>query len=154
MDKGMILVGAPLADAEGGPFGPTEDGHMAEGSAYGYLPSAGNYVESFKLRPRSDELFSYSGFGGRIAMFNERIAVTADGESPFGDHAPPAYILTYSRDGNVVTPLGLAKPGEETQSTSIWIANNWLLVGSPFRTCTSNGCVGQANVFDLVRFAQ
>lgn len=153
MDKGMILVGAPFADPEGGGVGPnTDDGHVAQGAVYGFLPTAGQYVETFKLRPRPDELFDYREFGDQIAMFDKRIAVAANGQMPFGDHAAPAFIFTYSRSGNNVTPLGLAMPGLETATTSIWIANNWLLVGSPFKDCGPDGCPGQANVFDLFRF--
>jgi hypothetical protein len=153
MDNGMILIGASAADGEGGPIGPpTEDGHIAQGSVYGYLPSSGLYVESFKLRPRPDELFSYAGFGLQLAMFGRRIAVTAYAEQPPGNHAPEAFVFTYARSGNDVTPLGLALPGSETDSTSISIANRWLLVGSPFKDCSSSGCPGQANLFDLLRF--
>jgi hypothetical protein len=155
MDNGMILVGAPLADGEGGPIGPpTQDNHIAQGSVYGYLPTSGQYVETFKLHPRPDELFIYGGFGGQIAMFGKRIAVAAYDVLPGGggDHAPSAFVFTYSRTGNDVASLGLALPGPETASTSLSIANRWLLVGSPFKNCSSTGCPGQANLFDLLRF--
>src|SRR6185503_10061959 len=68
-DRDMIIIGAPKVDIEGLPAGPaTPDGHNAGGAAYVFLPSAIGYVESFKLRPRPDELFKYQDFGYRVAM--------------------------------------------------------------------------------------
>ncbi len=155
MDNEMILIGAPSADAEGRDIGPpTDDEHVAQGVVYGYVPVGGQYVETLRLRPSPDELFAYEHFGQRLAMFGKRIAVSAHDEMISGLHAPPALIISYSRIGNDVIPLGLAKLGAETQSTSLSIANNLLLAGSPFKTCTSDGCLGQANILDLLRFAQ
>jgi hypothetical protein len=153
MDNGLILVGAPGVDAEGGPIGPpTSDDHIASGAVYGFVPVNGQFVETFKLRPRPDELFAYDDFGETLAMFGDHIAVGAH-DIDTDSHAPPAFVLTYSRNGNVVVPLGLAAPVFETLTTSIAIANNWLLIGSPFDECSSFGCIGAANIFDLLHLA-
>jgi hypothetical protein len=153
MDNGMILVGAPRFDAEGGPIGPpTSDDHIASGAVYGFVPVNGYFVETFKLRPRPDELFRYDGFGEKLAMFGSRIAVSAH-DIQADSHAPQAFVLTYSRSGNAVVPVGLAAPVGETAANSIAIANNWLLIGSPFSGCGFFGCIGEANIFDLLHFA-
>lgn len=82
MDSGMILVGAPFADPEGGDTigNPTPDGHVAQGAVYAFVPAAGRYVETLKLRPRPDELFSYRRFGEQIAMFGKFIAIASHDE--------------------------------------------------------------------------
>ena len=60
----------------------------------------------------------------------------------------------YVRDGSSVVPLGTV--GSEGPPFSISIANNWLLVGSPFAGyCPyDQNCLGAASVFDLNRFAE
>lgn len=85
-------------------------------------------------------------------MFDKRIAVSADREDL--NQIQRAWVHTYSRSGSTVTALGLAEGF--LHSTSIAIANQWLLVGSPFdEACTSvEICIGEANVFDLSRFTQ
>jgi hypothetical protein len=154
IDKGMIVIGAPWADPEGGPLGPpTTDGHIAGGAAYGFVPAAGVFVETFKLRPRPDENADYAEFGRQIEMFDKRIVVAAEG-SDF-NREPPGFVHTYVRDGSTVTPLGLAAGFLTT--TSIALANQWLLVGSPFTFACGSGatpCIGEADVFDLNRFMQ
>lgn len=151
IDKGMILVGAPHVDPEGGPVGPfTPDGHVAEGAVYGFLPSVGRYVETFRLRPRIDEVFRFEGFGRDIAMFDTRVAVIASEVNNQTGDAPEAIVFTYTRSGSAVTALGTAR--DVPFSTSVSIANNLLLVGSPFENpCAPNGCAGEANIFNLSR---
>ena len=153
IDQAMIVVGAPFVDVEGIPFGPfTADGHYAGGAAYGFVPTAGQFLETFKLRPRPDANPEYLEFGTDIAMFGKRIVVSATradiNTTPFGVRH------TYARNGSIVTALGIADGF--TASTSIAVANQWLLEGSPFDfQCTNVGlCIGQATVFDLNRFAQ
>jgi hypothetical protein len=154
IDKGMIVVGAPFVDVEGGAFGPpTSDDHVAGGAAYGFVPVAGSFIETFKLRPRIDENFAYVEFGRQIEMFDKHIVVAALNESEIsGTRA--AEVHSYARDGSTVTPVGLARGVAET--TSIALANQWLLLGSAFDfRCVAVGpCIGGAAIFDLNRFVQ
>ena len=151
IDKGMILVGAPHVDPEGGPVGPfTPDGHVAEGAVYGFLPGAGQYVETFRLRPRLDEMFRFESFGKDIAMFDTRVAVASSEVNNQTGDAPAAIVFTYTRSGSAVTALGTAR--EIPYTTSLSIANNLLLIGSPFENqCAPAGCAGEANIFNLSR---
>jgi hypothetical protein len=148
IDKNMIVVGAPNVDIEGFPgFPQTPDGHAASGAAYGFVPAAGSFVESFKLRPRPDENFAYTEFGTQIEMFDKRIVVAAFTSDLFTTRN--GYVHSYSRDGSTVTALGLATGFLE--SASLGLANQWLLVGSPLDfQCHNTGiCIGEANVFNL-----
>jgi hypothetical protein len=153
IDKSMIAVGAPNVDIEGVPgFPQTPDGHAAGGAVYGFVPVNGTFVETFKLRPRPDENFDYLDFGTQIAMFDKRIVVAAFNSVSLITRS--GYVHSYSRNGSIVTPLGLATGFLE--SNSIALANQWLLVGSPLNfQCHNTGiCIGEANVFDLSRFTQ
>lgn len=82
-------------------------------------------------------------------MFDTRIAVAAsEVNNQTGD--APAIVFTYTRSGSAVTALGTAR--DVPFSTSVSIADNLLLVGSPFENqCAPGGCAGKANVFDLRR---
>ena len=101
------------------------------------------------------------GFGSSLAMFGNRIAVGAAVRLGDAEAQPPAQVLTFSRNGSTVQPLGTT--GSDFGSfhgsfpVSVAIANNALLVGSPEeRACRlfDVGCVGEANFFDLNRFEQ
>ena len=89
-------------------------------------------------------------------MFGNRIAVGGydDVIDPHNDDLGNAMVTTYVRDGSSVVPLGTV--GSEGPPFSISIANNWLLVGSPFAGyCPyDQNCLGAASVFDLNRFAE
>ena len=154
IDKSMIVVGAPNVDIEGLPgFPQTPDGHIAGGAAYGFVPVAGTFVETLKLRPRPDENAEYLAFGWDVAMFNTRIAVAATAS---GTGVKQGYVHTYRRAGSTVTALGLAEGFEEAESNSLGLANQWLLVGSPYDFgCDSFGtCIGDASLIDLTKFTQ
>ena len=156
IDKGMIVIGAPQVDVEGGEFGewgpPTSDGHIAGGAAYGFVPVGGSFVETFKLRSRPDENFKYTEFGRQIEMFDKRIVVAA--LDPAIIRESGGYVHTYARDGSIVTPVGLA--AGFLASNSLALANQWLLVGIPVtQECAGTApCIGEADVFDLNRFMQ
>ena len=151
VDRGMILVGAPFAAAEGAPIGlPTPDGHVARGMLYGFMPGTGRYIESFRFRPRPDEQFSYNRFGIAISMFGERVAVAGSGiDVPM--QPPEALVFTYTRTTSALVALGIAGGPWYTEDVSI--ANNLLLVGSPFDFFCFEGCIGKANLFNLSLFA-
>jgi hypothetical protein len=154
IDKNMIVVGAPNVDIEGVPgFPQTADGHIAGGAAYGFVPVSGTFVETLKLRPRPDENPEYVAFGSDVAMFDKRIAVAATTSSMGVKHG---YVHTYRRAGSNVTALGLAEGFEEPESNSLGLANQWLLVGSPYDFgCDSFGtCIGDASLIDLTKFTQ
>jgi hypothetical protein len=138
VDRGMILIGAPYADV------PGVDPEQANGAVYGFLGGSSGYLESFRLLPRGNL------FGHTIAMFGDRIAV-AGADMPAGI-PDTGFVWTYTREGSSLIPLGLALTGP---NTSISIANNLLLVGSPyFYECYTvmMGCTGSAHLFNLNRF--
>jgi len=126
IDKGMIVIGAPRVDIEGGKFGefgpPTSDGHVAGGAAYGFVPVGGTFVETFKLRPRSDENFRYTEFGRQIEMFDKRIVVAAIDPAVTGNRAD-----TCTRTRVTAQPL----------PRSVWPPGSWHPVRSRWRT---SGC--------------
>jgi hypothetical protein len=144
IDRGMILVGAPKVDMGGN--------EQTGGAVYGFLPGTGRYVESFKLQPRADDHGSYLDFGYRISMFGERIAVAA--VEPYGPEStfPRGFVYTYTRDGSSLLPRGVVD--SHFVASSIRIANNLLLVGSPVEATCSFGCVGAAHLYNLNRFTQ
>ncbi|HEY7639502.1 MAG TPA: hypothetical protein VH814_07230 [Steroidobacteraceae bacterium] len=150
IDRGMIIVGAPKIDVQGGINGP--EANAAGGAAYGFLPVGGRYLESFKLRPRADELPQYEAFGFQIAMSGRFIAIAA--AEPYGsiDAFPRGFVLTYERDGNSVTPRGVASG--HLVSSSLGLANNLLLVGDPGDDRCISGCPGRATLYDIARFRQ
>jgi hypothetical protein len=153
IDKSMIVVGAPNVDFEDS--SSTPDGHMAGGAAYGFVPVAGSFVETFKLRPRPDENPDYYLFGTDVAMFDKRIAVSA---AQFHlNFIDGGYVHTYRRDGSSVGALGLAEGFFMGDSNTVALANQWLLVGVPYdSSCFSSIgiCIGEANVVDLSKFVQ
>lgn len=146
IDRGMILVSAPNT---GGP----DEGSL--GSVHGFVAGASQYVETFELSSQGTGL---RFFGSSVAMFGDRIALSAQ-EWLLADpevQAAPAQVLTFSRNGSSVQPLGATGTDHGTFEASVAIANNVLLVGSPHnRNCRLVGCrVGEANFFDLNRFEQ
>jgi hypothetical protein len=165
IDQNMIIVGAPEHDCvSGGPFtfcSSSPDGAGAGGAAYGFVPFNGQYVQVFKLRPGAEEHRNYFQFGRRIAMMGKYVVIDA-AEQEFArdiDISFPVVLglaFTYTRDGSTLTARGLAQG--HINSDSIGLANNWLMVGSMLDGgigCTAFGaCFGEAEIFDLNRFAQ
>jgi hypothetical protein len=175
IDQGMIIVGAPEHEClesdisfggfcdrgGGGTRGP--DGIGAGGAAYGFVPVGGQYVQVFKLRPRPDEHANYFQFGRRIVMMGNYIVIDAAEQSAGGDgifepfSIPNGLSFIYKRDGSTVAARGITDG--YVSSDSIGLANNWLMVGTAhdnqFDCQTELGfCFGEANVFDLNRFAR
>jgi hypothetical protein len=168
IDRNLIIVGAPSHDCYGGDNGVicgegSPDGSAAGGAAYGFVPVGGQYVQVFKLRPRSDESFNYGGFGYRIAMSDRHVVIDAIEQSFTGDpeifDLPPGLAFTYARDGSTLTARGLASG--YVQSDSMALFNRWLMVGSvndltrpSFCRTIVMACFGEVHIFDLSRFAQ
>jgi hypothetical protein len=150
IDQGMILVGAPGEDLEGLPNGPpTPDGHVAGGAVYGFLPGQSGYIESFRLRPRSDEVFKYEGFGSDIEMSGSRIAIVATGQSTGISQFPGGLVVTYTRDGSSVLAHGI---GNQTLLiTAMGLSNRWVLVGAQANETCPLGCSGRAVIYDISR---
>ena len=156
IDRGMIIVGAPWFDCDGGAFcddtAPPRD-NVAGGAAFVFVSVAGQYVETLKLRPRPDEHFGYLTFGYRIAMMGKYIVVAANEQYGGISALPSGLAFTYTRDGSTVSAHGLASG----YITADWIglANNLLFLGSQYDDdrCIF-GCVGYANMFDLNRYVQ
>jgi hypothetical protein len=148
VDRGMILVGAPTAVPPG--LDPDLDFPL-RGVVYGFLPGTTQYLESFQLYQTRDGL-PFQDFGSSIAMFDKRIAVGGSEFSQDGEVEGRALVATYTRDGSSVLPLGFVS--HDTTAVSVAIANNLLLVGSPFTgACLFAGsCVGRANLYHLNRF--
>jgi hypothetical protein len=144
IDNGMILVGAPNT------LGNDES---SSGIVFGFVPGAGQYVQTFELssQVRSGQL----EFGSALAMFGNRIAISASEFNANPDIEPAVQVLTYSRTGSSVQALGTTGFTEGRFPASVAIANNVLLAGSPLdRACMffGVGCVGEANLFDLNHF--
>jgi hypothetical protein len=152
IDSGMIIVGAPQEDIEGGPRGePTLDDHIAGGAAYVFVPVAGRYVERLRLRPRPDERIQYMDFGHRIAMFAGNIVIAA--VQPYGtvDLVPGGFAFTYSREGPKVIARGIA--AGHPVAYSIGLFHNLLLVGAAGTDeCLAIFvCAGLARIYDVSR---
>jgi len=140
IDRGMILVGAPNT------LGPFD---RQGGTLHGFVPGTSKYVEIFEIQSPRGRLVSFGNF---IAMFGNRIAVSAERWMDDPEPAAPALVLTYTRDGSSIRPLGEVQFG--SFPAPIAIANNALMVGSPIEgMCrfVEFGCVGQAGFFDLNR---
>jgi hypothetical protein len=154
IDQGMIIVGASSEDLE--TEFDTPDGHWAGGAAYVFLPTAGRYLESLRLRPRVDEKFEYVDFGRQVAMFGRYIAIQAEGRPTFQSVATEGIVFTYTRDGSSVLARGIASTHFQSNSgnISMALANNWLLVGHLGSNRCFNGCPGDATLYDVNRFRQ
>jgi len=154
IDQGMIIVGAPREDLE--TEFDTPDGHWAGGAAYVFLPTAGRYLESLRLRPRVDEKFEYVNFGSQVAMMGRYIAIKAIGNPVNDSVLAQGIVFTYTRDGSTVLARGIASAHFESNSDNISmaLANNWLLVGHLGDLRCFNGCPGAATLYDVNRFQQ
>lgn len=152
IDQGMILVAATRT------FSPPDE--LSLGSVHGFVAGTSQYVETFELSSQGTGL---RFFGSAIAMFGDRIAVSGEVFRTDPEFGAPAQVLTFSRNGSSVQPLGATGDdhgdhgsfGASVAGASVAIANNVLLVGSPRdRNCFfANPCsVGEANFFDLNRF--
>ena len=173
IDRDMIIVGAPGHEcvereeweggfcdpSGGGPTGPAGAG----GAAYAFVPVAGRYVQAFKLRPQPDEHANYFAFGRRIVMMGNHIVIDAAAQSSPADSQidigarADGLTFTYRRDGSTVATRARGVTSGYVASDSIGLANNWLLVGTPFDSnnqCQSERlrCLGEASIFDLNRF--
>jgi hypothetical protein len=148
IDNAMIIVGAPKFDTVGGVNGP--EANAAGGAAYGFVPVAGRYVETFKLRPSADEKSQYQAFGYEIAMFGRNIAIAAT--EPYGAVSafPRGFIFTYDRVGSTLTARGVA--ASHIVSSSMGLSNNLLMAGDPGDVTCPFGCSGHATVYDVLRF--
>jgi hypothetical protein len=148
IDRDMIVVGAPRVDQVGDFFGDAVD-FYAGGAAYVFVPLNGLYAERQKLRPRVDESDNFLEFGSNVAMFDKSIVVTASSADSVGIPIHPrGYGFSYTRAGNVISARGVAHVTIE--SASISIANNWILLGSPFEDrCLFGACIGHATLFNL-----
>jgi hypothetical protein len=149
IDQAMIIVGAPGADFESD---SPPDGHSAGGAAYVFLPLAGRYLESFRLRPRPDEKFAYWEFGLQVAMFGRHIAVTAVEPYGFISEFPRGFVFTYARDGSSILPTGIGE--SHLVSSSMALANNLLLIGDPGDRRCIFGCPGAVSTYDMNRMSQ
>jgi hypothetical protein len=138
--------------------GPSGGEDFSLGAVHGFVPGTSRYVQSFELSAHGTGL---QDFGSALAMFGNRIAVGAAVRLGDAEAQPPAQVLTFSRNGSTVQPLGTT--GSDFGSfhgsfpISVAIANNVLLVGSPEESACrlfGVGCVGEANFFDLNRFEQ
>lgn len=141
IDRGMIIVGAPYAP------GDDPNDHLQNGAAYGFVPSNGVYVESFKLRPRADEYTEYHSFGRQLAMFDQRIVVGAQRVISSDSALNGVAAFTYTRLGSSVTSRGVALSAYA--STSLSLANQRLLIGIPCNSAPTGYCEGYAELYNL-----
>jgi hypothetical protein len=155
VDRDMILVSAPDALVPG-----VDVERPLRGLVYGFLPGATQYLESFQLSQHGpdvepDGLPDAWPFGRSIAMFDEHIVIGGDRIEDDGETPGVALVATYRREGSSVIRVGSLYPvdvGVVTVPTSMSIANNLLLVGSPYGNCPFvAGCTGNATLFHLNR---
>jgi hypothetical protein len=148
IDRDMILVGAPFTAPEGGELGPpTTDDHIAAGMLYGFVPGTGRYVEAFRSRPTPDELLAYDGYGKSIAMFGERVVISA-AEPAIPMQTQRDFVFAYTRTATALTPLAFISIG--LYDVDLSMSNNLLLIGSPFDdACRVEGCIGAAHIVNL-----
>jgi hypothetical protein len=143
IDRGMIIVGAPYVPGDGE---DDIDFPIRSGAAYGFVAGSGLYVETFKLRPRLDEIDKFAFFGRQLAMFGERIVVEAQHHFLLtaGPQMNGTLAFTYTREGSSVIPRGVA--GRGFASTSLSLANQRLVVGQPCTSTFDGGCLGGGRV--------
>ena len=140
IDRGMIIVGAPWVSG-GDPNDPNRD----SGAAYGFIASGGVYVETFKLKPRPDELSEYFIFGQHVAMSDQRVVVSAEAYESSDNIYQGTAVFTYTRAGSNVTARGLVLDSFASSSWSL--ANQRLVVGVPCRSLYL--CWGGATLYNL-----
>ena len=145
IDRGMIIVGAP--GVPGDDEDPTDFPRRA-GAAYGFVADSGLYVETFKLRPRPDEIDRFAFFGRQVAMFGERIVVEAQHGylCTCGSQLNGSLAFTYTRAGSSVMARGVAGLQGTFASTSLSLANQRLVVGEPCTSTFDGGCLGGGRV--------
>jgi hypothetical protein len=141
IDRAMIIVGAPHT--------PNEDQTVSDGNgaAYAFVPSNGVYVESFKLKPSTEERPRYNLFGLQVAMFDQRIVVGAQQGISSDSALNGVAAFTYTRSGTSVMPRGVALL--DYASTSLSLANQRLLVGIPCNSAPTGYCEGYAALYNL-----
>lgn len=143
VNRGMILVGAP----------GTITSENAIGTVHGFTPGAKRYEETLVLSAPD----SITRFGYALAMFGDYVAVGGTEFITDPEFQRPVAVWTYSRIGSTVQLLGQTGFGPGKFPASIAIANNLLLVGSPYDdVCVffDLPCVGRADFFQLNRFQQ
>jgi hypothetical protein len=124
IDRGMIIVGAPMVVGEGSSGQP-------DGAAYGFVLTGGGYVETFKLTPRQDGFNdNHETFGRWIAMFDQRIVVGAFHGRSSEPELSGFAVFSYTRAGSSVMPRGFAGSGAFAIG-SLALADQRLLVGVP-----------------------
>lgn len=150
INNGIIAIGAPGADQQEGPWYPPP------GAVYLLAPSAGVFTQSQKISPpvgqpyddgSSDDRSMFFGF--EIAMSHDRLVVAAD-EASYGSFYPRGAVFAYRLTGGQAQLTGAAE--DFISTTSIALANNWLLVGVP-REYENMGweTFGSATIFDIGR---
>ncbi|HKU14030.1 MAG TPA: FG-GAP repeat protein, partial [Steroidobacteraceae bacterium] len=150
IDQGMIVVGAPGDDLE--TEFDTSDGHWAGGGAYVYLPTAGRYLQTYRLRPTIDQKFAFVEFGFQVAMSGPNIAVTAVEPYGFIDEFPRGFLFVYERDGSNL-PL-LRGIGDSLSSSSLALFNNLAMIGDPGDNRCIFGCPGSVTLYNVTQLAQ
>jgi hypothetical protein len=151
IDQGMIIAGAP-GDDLGTEF-DTPDFHWAGGGAYVYLPVAGRYPETFRLRSTVEQKFAFVEFGFQVAMFGSNIAITAVEPYGFIDAFPRGFVFVYQRDGSSL-PLLKGIGDSHLSSSSMALFNNLLMIGTIGDARCIFGCPGSVILFHVDQLTQ
>jgi hypothetical protein len=146
IDQGMIIVGAPGDDLE--TEFDTPDFHWAGGGAYVYLPVAGRYLETFRLRPTVEQKFAFVEFGFQVAMFGPNIAITAVAPYGFIDEFPHGFVFVYERNGSSL-PLLKGIGESHLASSSLALFNNQLMIGDIGDNRCIFGCPGSVTLYNV-----
>lgn len=143
IDRGMIVVGAPLRMEEG------DDLQNPHGAAYGFISNGSIYVETFKLQPRRPDEFNgrYIFFGRQVAMFDGRIVVGAQRDNSSDGQLNGTAVFSYTRSGSSVSPRGVAL--RDFASSALALADQRLLVGIACNRISTGFCPGETLFYRL-----
>ena len=137
VDLGVLLVGAPNADRQGG----ASVGFEAGGAVYDFAVSNGVWTRRGKFRPSQSEYHSYTDFGRDIVMFGGRAMIAAT-PTPF---VPPGQSIAFE--------YRLAATGNELISFArresqggMALFNNMFALGAPD---SPEAGIGHVAVYDL-----
>jgi hypothetical protein len=127
INNGIIAIGAP--NAEMGDYGE------GNGAVYLFALAPGLITQYQKIVPPLGQPYDYGYdtdtsklFGREIAMSQDRLVVAAD-EYAFGTFNPRGAVFAYRLSAGQAQLTGVS--ADFISTTSISLANNWLLVGIP-----------------------
>jgi hypothetical protein len=146
INNGIIAIGAPHAEM-------TDYGE-GNGAVYLFALAPGSIAQSQKIVPPVGQPYGWGSdpdtsklFGREIAMSQDRLVVAAD-EYSFGNFNPRGAVFAYRLSAGQAQLTGASDGFIST--TSIALANNWLLVGIPLEDESfGTETFGSAAIFNI-----